>query len=163
MVSKPPSLFAAELVRPALANAFRKLHPRRMLANPVMFVITLVVCSGGYTALILALAPGVASDRADGSLVRTTERARATVAEFGADASRRLPADLAAASGSGLDRDISEAAARFQMERVAAARGVAVARVAEIIDTVAFSPSGPLAPERIVNVLDLNLALDRMQ
>lgn len=180
-----------------------------LLTSLRLCLITLVVCSGGYTALVLAFARGLAPDRADGSLVRRadgtvvgshliaqaftqpryfwprpsavgfdasaaggsnrsststalTERARAIVTAFGADASRRLPADLAAASGSGLDPDINESAARFQMERVAAARGVAAARVAEIIDAVAFSPSGSMAPERIVNVLDLNLELDRM-
>ncbi|MBL9078825.1 MAG: potassium-transporting ATPase subunit KdpB [Planctomycetes bacterium] len=38
MTTKPVSLFAAELVRPALADAFRKLHPRVLARNPVMAV-----------------------------------------------------------------------------------------------------------------------------
>ena len=38
MTSRPASLFAMDLIRPAIAEAFRKLHPRPMLKNPVMFV-----------------------------------------------------------------------------------------------------------------------------
>lgn len=38
-MSRPPSSrFAAELVRPAVIESFRKLHPRAMAKNPVMFV-----------------------------------------------------------------------------------------------------------------------------
>ncbi len=41
MPHKPSSLFAAELLRPAIRASFRKLHPRAMLKNPVMFVTML--------------------------------------------------------------------------------------------------------------------------
>jgi K+-transporting ATPase ATPase C chain len=79
-----------------------------------------------------------------------TERARQTVAAHGATAGRPLPADLAAASGGGLDPHITEAAALYQ-----------VARVEALVRQQAFAPGGFLTRDRIVNVLALNLALER--
>ncbi|MGH8017598.1 MAG: potassium-transporting ATPase subunit C [Opitutaceae bacterium] len=89
------------------------------------------------------------------------ERARTLIERFGATEARPLPADLATASGSGLDPHISEAAALYQAERVASARGVSAERVAGMVTDLAFASGGPLAPDRIVNVLELNLSLDR--
>ena len=73
---------------------------------------------------------------------------------------RPVPNDLVAASGSGLDPDISPAAAEYQAERVAAARKVAVERVRALIARH-VERSGAIigAPPR-VNVLRLNIALD---
>jgi potassium-transporting ATPase KdpC subunit len=88
------------------------------------------------------------------------ERARTLIARYGATAERPLPAELAAASGGGLDPHISAAAASYQAERVAQARGLPVAKVEALIDQQAFAPGGALTPERLVNVLELNLALD---
>jgi len=74
-----------------------------------------------------------------------------------------VPVDLATASGSGLDPDISPASASFQVARVARARGLDPQRVdalvAAHIDGAGF---GPLSTPR-VNVLELNLALDAMK
>jgi K+-transporting ATPase ATPase C chain len=71
-----------------------------------------------------------------------------------------LPPELAAASGGGLDPHISDRAALYQAERVAKARGLPQARVEELIQQHGFAPGGFLTPTRIVNVLELNLALD---
>jgi K+-transporting ATPase ATPase C chain len=72
-----------------------------------------------------------------------------------------LPADLAAASGGGLDPHISEHAALYQAGRVATARNVPLTRVEALIKEQAFSPGGPLTSgDRLVNVLLLNVALD---
>ncbi len=90
-----------------------------------------------------------------------TERATKTVARYGATAGSPLPADLAAASGSGLDPDITKSGARYQAPRVAKARGVPVAQVEALIAKHTYAPGGPLTPDRLVNVLELNLALDR--
>jgi potassium-transporting ATPase KdpC subunit len=89
-----------------------------------------------------------------------TARADSLVARYGATSDDPVPPELVAASGSGLDPDISEDAARYQAPRVADARGVARARVEALIGTHAFSPGGVLTAGRIVNVLELNLALD---
>jgi K+-transporting ATPase ATPase C chain len=89
-----------------------------------------------------------------------TERAEGLIAQYGATPAHPLPAELAAASGGGLDPHISERAARYQASRVAAARGIDVSRIEAVIEAGAFRPGGPLTDERIVNVLELNLALD---
>jgi K+-transporting ATPase ATPase C chain len=90
-----------------------------------------------------------------------TERAQATIARHGATADNPIPADLVAASGGGLDPHISLAGALYQADRVAAARAMPAAEVRRLIAAQALSAAGPFAPERIVNVLELNLALDR--
>lgn len=87
-------------------------------------------------------------------------RAAQLVARYGATADNPLPADLAAASGGGLDPHITERAARYQADRIATARGVSREQVDVLIRKFAFSPGGPLTPDRVVNVLELNLALD---
>lgn len=91
-----------------------------------------------------------------------TERARAIVARYGATPANPVPVDLVTASGAGLDPHISERAARYQGPRIAAARGLDAGRLDELIASHAIRPGGPLTPDRIVNVLELNLALDSL-
>lgn len=90
-------------------------------------------------------------------------QAQRIVAKMGADNVHLLPADLVAASGSGLDPHITWAAARYQAARVAAARGVSPAAVAELLGKHARRPGGALTPEPVVNVLLVNMALDRLE
>jgi len=68
-----------------------------------------------------------------------------------------LPADLVTASGSGLDPEISADAARLQIARVAAARGLDAQKISVVVDRAV--EAGLFGPPR-VNVLRLNLALD---
>lgn len=89
-----------------------------------------------------------------------TDRASETVAAYGATADNPLPAELAAASGGGLDPHITERAALYQAQRVAAARDIPQADVETLIREHAFAPGGFLTPDRLVNVLELNLALN---
>ncbi|MGR3434044.1 MAG: potassium-transporting ATPase subunit C [Shimia sp.] len=90
-----------------------------------------------------------------------TARAEAIIAAHGgATEGSPIPADLVTASGAGLDPHISEPGARFQVRRVAGAREATPGEVLAIIDALAFDPGGPFTEGRIVNVLELNLALD---
>ncbi len=170
-------------------------------------VATLLICVGGYTAVILGVAKIFATDTAEGSLITApdgtivgsrlvaqkftqpryfwprpsavdyngagaggsnksptstdlTDRAKQSVADYGASAEKPLPAELAAASGGGLDPHITEPAAFYQAERVAKARHLPPAQVESLIRQHAFSPGGRLTPDRLINVLELNLALD---
>jgi K+-transporting ATPase ATPase C chain len=87
------------------------------------------------------------------------ERARAEIARHGASRERPLPAELATASGAGLDPHISLAAALYQMPRIARARSVPQADIERVIR--AQTTMLPLASgTRLVNVLETNLALD---
>jgi K+-transporting ATPase ATPase C chain len=91
-----------------------------------------------------------------------TARAAVIVTLYGASAERPLPPELAAASGAGLDPHISEHAALYQAARVAEARGLPLAEVEALVDEHAFAPGAFFTPDRLVNVLEINLALDRL-
>jgi potassium-transporting ATPase KdpC subunit len=91
-----------------------------------------------------------------------TERGLEITARYGATPENPLPAELAAASGGGLDPHISERAALYQAPRVAEARGLPLADVEALIGEHRFAPGGFFTPDRLVNVLELNLALDQV-
>ncbi len=71
-----------------------------------------------------------------------------------------VPVDLVTASASGLDPDISVAAARYQAARIARARNLPAAGVEALIDAHRRAPWLGFVGEPRVNVLELNLALD---
>ncbi len=91
------------------------------------------------------------------------ERVKASIAEFReANPAYKgpIPSDLVTASASGLDPDISPASAEAQAARVAAARGVPLKKVRQLIARYTKGRELGFLGEPRVNVLALNLALD---
>jgi K+-transporting ATPase ATPase C chain len=78
------------------------------------------------------------------------------------DNHRPIPVDLVTASASGLDPEISPAGAFYQAARVADARNLSAAQVEALIKAHERGRFLGLIGEQRVNVLELNLALDRM-
>lgn len=102
---------------------------------------------------------------ADGTSVCSDSTVPARVAAYRAEngltAAARVPVDAVTSSGSGLDPHISVANARIQVPRVARERNLAAPDVLRLIDTATEGRSLGFLGEPGVNVLRLNVALDR--
>ncbi len=91
------------------------------------------------------------------------ERARQSIERLSPGAGELVPADLVSASGSGMDPHITLAAAILQLPRVAAARNLSQQQVESVVRGHTDAPTiVSLGGEPLVNVLELNLALDQL-
>jgi K+-transporting ATPase ATPase C chain len=94
-------------------------------------------------------------------IAAVAERVNAYRKLNGLSATASVPVDAVTASASGLDPDISVANATLQAPRVASARKLSVSRVLALVHTHTDNRALGILGEKTVNVLDLNLALDR--
>ena len=94
-------------------------------------------------------------------LVAAVEERLSAVAEFNDVPVADVPADAVTASASGLDPGISEAYASLQVARVASARDLPVDQVAELVQDATHGRDLGFIGDPYVDVLQLNLALDR--
>ncbi len=107
-----------------------------------------------------------AANSSGSNLGPTSARLVAAVKEraaaLGATPSDPVPVDLVTTSASGLDPDISPAAAMFQVARVANARRLDPTALRALVRAHTEPPTLGLLGEPRINVLSLNLALDRL-
>lgn len=93
------------------------------------------------------------------ALIKAVEERRKNLKAVGI----KIPSDLLYASGSGLDPHITPEAAYFQAERIAKARGIGKDKVEDLIQKNIEFPRFALIGKSIVNVLLLNLELDKIK
>lgn len=89
-----------------------------------------------------------------------TERVEAIKASNPAMINQKVPVDLVTGSGSGLDPHISVAAAMYQVDRIAKVRNISTEQVEDIINQYTTGKLLGVLGEKVVNVLEVNLALD---
>ncbi|WP_261508792.1 potassium-transporting ATPase subunit KdpC [Burkholderia multivorans] len=97
------------------------------------------------------------------SLAEQVKARIAALRDVGTDLSTPVPVDLVTASASGLDPEITPAAAAYQIERVANARRLSRETVAQLVAANTTGRQFGVLGEPRVNVLKLNLALDAAQ
>lgn len=106
-------------------------------------------------------AAGTAGSNLSPTNPKLRDRALEIIGAMGTTADNPVPADLVTASGGGLDPHITLEAARYQAKRVAGARGLSEEEIIGLVENHALKTGGPLTPEPLVNVLLLNIELDK--
>ncbi|WP_313812831.1 potassium-transporting ATPase subunit KdpC [Glutamicibacter sp.] len=96
-------------------------------------------------------------------LIEQIAQRKKNIAEFNSVPESQVPADALTASSSGLDPHISTHYAQIQQERVATARGLDIAKVRALVEKYTKAPDLGYLGEPVVQVLELNLALDQIQ
>jgi len=112
-------------------------------------------------------APYNASNSGGSNLAPTSQalvdRVKDDAAKLKTESDQAIPVDLVTTSASGLDPDITPAAAYFQVPRVARARGLSEDKVRELVTAHIDGRFLGILGEKHVNVLMLNLALDEQK
>ncbi len=174
-----------------------------------LFLLSILVCSAAYPAVMLGFAAVAAPDARKGSLIeredgtivgsrllaqqftrpeyfwprpsacdydasatggsnlsptnpQLTERAKEIIGQLKPADDQLVAADLVAASGGGMDPHISLAGALLQVPRVASARGMSDETVKNLVHEHTDGPTlAAFGGEPIINVLELNVALDQ--
>jgi K+-transporting ATPase ATPase C chain len=93
-------------------------------------------------------------------LAKDVEARCTALAKAHGDSVAPIPLDLVTASGSGLDPHVTVAAMLYQVDRVAAARGLDPSAVRALVEQHVESPAFGFLGQHRVNVLAVNLALD---
>jgi potassium-transporting ATPase KdpC subunit len=91
------------------------------------------------------------------------DRVNAEATKLKSENTRPIPVDLVTTSGSGLDPDITPAAAEFQIPRVAKARGMSEEALRDLVASHTRGRILGVIGEPFVRVLELNLALDQLK
>ncbi|MFK3708288.1 K+-transporting ATPase ATPase C chain [Raoultella sp. BIGb0138] len=97
-----------------------------------------------------------ALDTAIGARVQALRRANP-------DADPRVPVELVTTSASGLDNNLTPAAALWQAPRVAQARNISVEQVTRLVNEATQKPLAGFLGQPVVNILQLNMALDALK
>ena len=96
------------------------------------------------------------------TLIQAIQQRQKQIAAFDHVPVSQIPPDAVTASGSGLDPDISPAYADIQINRVAAARHLPVSVVRNLVAKYTTGRTLGFLGEPVVNVLELNIALDQL-
>ena len=172
-----PKQAAGSLVRDASGRVIGSELIGQSFAKPEYFHPRPSAAGAGYDAanssgtnlgptsdkLINGVKDDPATQDVDESYAGFRDLAQAYRAENGLAPDALIPADAVTRSGSGLDPDISPDNARLQVARVAKARGLSPERVRQLVAANTEDRTLGLFGEPRVNVLRLNLALDRLK
>jgi K+-transporting ATPase ATPase C chain len=153
-----PAKAQGSLVTDAHGNVVGSELIGQVFTNPGYFQGRPSAAGNGYDATSSAGSNfGPTSKKLRDRIVADVERLK----KENPEAPMPIPAELVTASASGLDPHLSPGAASWQAPRVARTRGLAVERVRQIIDDLSEGRQLGFLGEPRVNVLALNMALDR--
>jgi len=154
-----PSQANGSIIRDAKGRVIGSTLIAQAFAQPYYFHPRPSAAGAGYDAMVSAGTNKGPTDRklADTLIANAVHSAE----QIDHAIPRKIPADMATSSASGLDPDISPANALLQVPRVALARGVDSARVRTLVEQHVTGRQFGVLGEPRVNVLQLNMALDR--
>ena len=156
------NLIGQAFTRPVIVNGKPKMDAEGnpvVEPDPAYFQSRPSAAGAGYDPLSTS-ASNLGPENTD--LIAAIKERRAAAAALDGVAASRVAPDALLASGSGLDPHISPAYARQQVARVARERGLLVATVRALVEEHTHGRVLGFLGEPRVNVLELNLALDRL-